>query len=171
MNVAVAVSCTVLPRVTVAPAEVQLSDPEAQLMAIDFTATLEMVKVVCALFEPSVALMVVEPSATAVASPALLMVATEGADEVQVEALVTSCVFRLPKVAVAVNCWVFFVPAELFSAMVGFTGDKAIEAMELASTKKSPQLSSSARLSSSATVPPTLILDGLCIRSQHSGAK
>jgi len=55
----------------------------------------------------ALAVIVVVPAPTAVASPEALTVATEGALEVQVTLLVTSCVegwFALPNVPAAVNC-------------------------------------------------------------------
>src|SRR5262249_42028048 len=152
LKVAVAVSCTLPLRLTVAPVEEQFSEPAPQPMATDFTATVAMVSVVCALLLPSVAVMVVEPRLTAVARPVLLLVATPLFDEVQVDLLVTSCCVWLPSVAVAVNCCVFLVPPELFRAMVGLAGVMAMEAMALASMKKSqlskaPTVTSAARLS------------------------
>ncbi len=50
------------------------------------------------------AVMVVVPSATPVASPELSMVATVGEEDVHVTCDVTSPDVLLPKVAVAVNC-------------------------------------------------------------------
>jgi hypothetical protein len=55
---------------------------------------------------PEVAVMVVVPAATAVASPLLLIVAVAGLDEVQVTELVISWVVPSENVPVAVNCWV-----------------------------------------------------------------
>jgi hypothetical protein len=54
------------------------------------------------------AVIVVVPSATPVANPELSMVAMPVVDEVQVTCEVTSPVLLLPKVAVALNCWVAF---------------------------------------------------------------
>src|SRR5208283_3672424 len=65
--------------------------------------------------------MVVLPAATPVARPALLMVATEGADEVQVADEVRFCLLPSLKVPVAVNCCWF--PA----AIDGLTGVTAID--------------------------------------------
>jgi len=74
---------------------------------------------------PKVAVIVVEPTATELASPwdppALLIVATPVADELQVTWVVRSCVVLSLKVPVAVNCRV--VPF----AMLGFVGVTAIE--------------------------------------------
>jgi hypothetical protein len=55
----------------------------------------------------ALAVMIVDPALTAVASPEALTVATEGVLEVQVTVLVTSCVegrFALPYIPTAVNC-------------------------------------------------------------------
>src|SRR6266702_4654885 len=71
---------------------------------------------------PSVAVIVVVPAATDVAKPcdppALLIVATEVLDELQVTWVVRSCVVLLLKVPVAVNCRV--VPFAILGA-VGVT--------------------------------------------------
>jgi hypothetical protein len=58
------------------------------------------------LIVPEVAVMVVLPVATLVASPPLLTVAIEIAEEVQVEVEVSVCVVPLLYVPVAVNCCV-----------------------------------------------------------------
>lgn len=55
---------------------------------------------------PDVAVMVVVPTPTAVASPAALIVAAEEEDEAQIAVLVKSCVLPSVYVPVAVNCWV-----------------------------------------------------------------
>src|SRR5262252_3578707 len=55
---------------------------------------------------PSVAEMVVAPAATAVASPAGLIVATAVADDANVTWLVRSSVLESEYVPVAVYCWV-----------------------------------------------------------------
>ena len=59
---------------------------------------------------PDVAVIVVEPAATGVANPlkpaALLMVATDAADELQVTVVVRFCVELSEYVPVAVNCLV-----------------------------------------------------------------
>jgi hypothetical protein len=52
------------------------------------------------------AMMVVVPSLTAVANPALLIVATPVADEDQVATVVKICCAESASVPVAVNCWV-----------------------------------------------------------------
>jgi hypothetical protein len=55
----------------------------------------------------ALAVMIVEPALTAVASPEALTVATDGVLEVQVTELVIFCVegrFALPYVPIAVNC-------------------------------------------------------------------
>ncbi|HZW93196.1 MAG TPA: hypothetical protein VFF64_09615, partial [Candidatus Eremiobacteraceae bacterium] len=73
------------------------------------------------LIVPDLAVMVALPGATAVASPALLIVATAAFDEVQVAVLVRFCVVPLLYVPVAVNCCVY--PA----ATEGVAGVTAIE--------------------------------------------
>jgi hypothetical protein len=74
---------------------------------------------------PEVAVIVAVPAATAVALPlvpaALLMVAKDAADELQVTEVVRSCVVLSEKVPVAVNCWV--VPR----AMLGLVGVTAMD--------------------------------------------
>jgi hypothetical protein len=83
------------------------------------------VVVPCTLVAGSVAVIVVEPVATDVAmpaeAPALLMVATDGADELQVTDAVRFCVVLFEYVPVAVNC--FVVPL----AMLGLAGVTAME--------------------------------------------
>ena len=64
------------------------------------------VKVVEPLIAPKAASIVVCPTATAVASPVVLIVATPGADELHAAALVTLCVLASLYVPVAVNCCV-----------------------------------------------------------------
>jgi hypothetical protein len=56
---------------------------------------------------PDLAVMVALPCATLVASPPLLTVATDFADDVQVAVLVRFCVVPLLYVPVAVNCCVY----------------------------------------------------------------
>jgi hypothetical protein len=56
------------------------------------------------LIDPTVALIVVVPSATSVASPSLTMVATPGFEELQVTELVKFCVLPSLSKPVAVNC-------------------------------------------------------------------
>ena len=53
---------------------------------------------------PDVAVIVVEPAATEIANPILLIVATAGMAELQVAAVVRSCVVLSEYVPVAVNC-------------------------------------------------------------------
>ena len=78
------------------------------------------VRVVLPEMPPNVAVMVVDPTATGVANPfepaALLMAATDDADEPQVTAVVRFCVEPSEYVPVTVNCWV--VP----NAMLGLDG-------------------------------------------------
>jgi hypothetical protein len=75
---------------------------------------------------PSIAaVMVVEPTARAVANPlepaVLLIEATAPSDELQVTCVVRSCVEPSEYLPVAVNCWV--VPR----AILGLTGDTSME--------------------------------------------
>src|SRR6185369_11757426 len=74
---------------------------------------------------PDVAMMVVVPAARAVALPfvpaALLMVALVASEELQVTAVVRSCVLLSEKVPVAVNCW------DVALAMTGFVGVTAMD--------------------------------------------
>jgi hypothetical protein len=70
---------------------------------------------------PDVAVIVVEPAATPVANPPLLMVATPVFDEFHATDAVRSCVLLFEYVPVAINCCVLPV------AIVGFTGVTAME--------------------------------------------
>src|SRR5208283_2644235 len=74
-------------------------------MAIDVRAGVT-VKAVDPLIEPEVAVKVVDPTATPVANPLLLMVAAAGFDELQVAEAVRLLVVPLEYVPVAVNCCV-----------------------------------------------------------------
>lgn len=96
---------------------------------------------------PDVAVMVLVPTATAVASPVLLMVAMLGAEEVQVTCELTLPVVLLPKVAVAVNCCV------AFGRIMALAGDSEIDTIVSAEGKNPPQL-----LSSKAARTPALSL-------------
>ena len=62
------------------------------------------VRLVLPEMEPEVARMVVDPVPTAVARPAVLIVATVPAEELHVAVLVRFCVVPSLKVPVAVNC-------------------------------------------------------------------
>jgi hypothetical protein len=64
------------------------------------------VRVVLPEILPEVALTVVDPKATAVARPPLLIVATDVSDELQVTCMVISLLVPSEYVPVAVNCWV-----------------------------------------------------------------
>lgn len=81
---------------------------------------------------PDFAVMFVVPSATPVASPPALMVATLGADDIQVTCDVTSRTELLPNVPVAVNCCV---PVGTIWA---FAGESAIEMMVSEEGKNPP---------------------------------
>ena len=87
------------------------------------------------------AVMVVLPRATAVASPEVSMVATLVEDDSQVTCEVTSPVVLLPKVAVAVNC------AVVVGVIHALVGDNASAVMESEAGKNPLQL-----LRSTATV-------------------
>jgi hypothetical protein len=110
-NVPVALNCWVPPTATVGL---------AGWTAIELSVAEETVKVVEATTFPDVAEIVVEPAATAVATPlvpaVLLMVAAALLVELQVTEEVRSCVVLSEKVPMAVNCW------EVSRAMVGFAG-------------------------------------------------
>jgi len=54
--------------------------------------------------ESNIAVMVVEPTSTAVASPVLLIVAVVILDELQIADVVKSCVLPQPNIPLAVNC-------------------------------------------------------------------
>jgi hypothetical protein len=83
-------------------------------IAIDCTAGVTEIEIRCAattvrsevsVKEPTLAVKVVEPAATVVASPDALMVAVAGVEEVQVTPLVKSKLVPSVYVAVAVYCW------------------------------------------------------------------
>jgi hypothetical protein len=84
------------------------------------------VRVVFAETSPEVAVMVVVPAVTAVASPLLSTVATAVLEELQVTEMVTSWVVPSEKVPVAVNCWVV-PPGTLGLAGVTAMEDKVAE--------------------------------------------
>jgi hypothetical protein len=113
---------------------------------------------------PDFAVMVVDPKATAVASPELSIVATLVEEDSHVTCDVTSLVVSFPKVPVAVNCWV--VPG----VIIALVGDSEIETMLPAAGKKPPQLLSSTAARNPAPSLPshfnrcTLII----LRSQNS---
>jgi hypothetical protein len=95
LNVPVAVNCKVRPGV---------SDGFAGVTVIDDKMAAETVSVADPEMLPEVALIVVVPTATAVASPAALMVAVAGVPEAHVTLVVMFCVVPLLSVPVAVNC-------------------------------------------------------------------
>ena len=76
----------------------------AGVTAIDERVGAVTVRIVEPVMEPDVAVIVVLPCATDVASPALLIVAMLVADEAQVTVPVRFCVLPLEYVPVAVNC-------------------------------------------------------------------
>lgn len=84
------------------------------------------VRVVFAETSPEVAVMVVVPAVTAVASPLLSTVATAVLEELQVTKMATSWVVPSEKVPVAVNCWVV-PPGTLGLAGVTTMEDKVAE--------------------------------------------
>ncbi len=115
-KIPVAVNCSVVPRATRGLVGVT---------AMDLSVAELTIRVVEPEMLPEVAVMVAVPAATDVACPlepaALLIVATDAADELQVTDVVMSCVLLSEKVPVAENCSV--VPG----AMPGLVGVTAIE--------------------------------------------
>ncbi len=101
-KVAVAVNCWVWPE----DSEMVGLDGEMVMAVTVLLLTVNVALAVTLLLD--LAVIVVVPSATPVANPELLMVATPVDEEVQVTVEETSPVLLLPKVAVAVNCWVAF---------------------------------------------------------------
>lgn len=97
------------------------SDAPIGLTAIESKIAELTVSFVEPLMLPDAALMVVLPWAIAVANPPALIVATAAVEEVQVTALVTSCMLPSLKVPAAANCCIC--PA----AMEGFAGATAID--------------------------------------------
>jgi hypothetical protein len=110
--VPVAVNCCVLPFTI---------DGFAGVTAIDTSVAAVTVSVVLPETVPEVAWMVVDPVPTALASPAVLIVATPAAEELHVAVLVRFCVLASVYVPVAVNCCV------LPLAIDGFAGVTAID--------------------------------------------
>lgn len=110
-RVAVAVNCCVMPTAMVGFTGV-----------IAMAVTVAEVRVVEPVIPLKVALMVVEPVATAVAVPAGVIVAHPGFDELQLTRLVKSWLTLLDKTPVALNCWM--VPTML----VGSTGVSVMDA-------------------------------------------
>ena len=110
-KVPVAVNCRVVPRAMLGFVGVTAMDTRVAGVTV---------RIVDPETLPNVAVIVDVPAATEVAFPlepeALLMVATDVTDELQVTNVVRSCVVLSEKVPVAVNCWV--VP----SAMLGLVG-------------------------------------------------
>jgi hypothetical protein len=93
--------------------------------AMETSAAGVTVKVVLPVIPPELAVIVVAPGVSDVAKPmvpgALLMVATDVEDELQITVVVRFCVVPSSKVPVAVNCWL--VP----KAMLGLVGVTAME--------------------------------------------
>src|ERR1019366_4744196 len=89
--------------------------------AIDTSTAAVTVSVVEPVMLPSVALMLEAPFATLVASPAALIVATLGPDELHAAVLVRVCVLPSLYVPVAVNCCVVPAPIEASPAAVTVT--------------------------------------------------
>jgi hypothetical protein len=106
--------------------------------------------------EPDVAVIVVVPIPVPVASPELSIVATTGAEEVQLTGEVRSWVLLSEYVPVAVNCW--FVP----SAMDALDGETEIETRTGAVTVSGTE----------ALIEPTaaVILAAPCVRPEASPA-
>ncbi len=97
---------------------------------------------------PDLAVMLLVPSATAVARPVVLMVAMLVADETHVTVELTSPVELLPNVAVAVYCWVV---VGLIWALVG---EIASETMVVEEGKNPPQLATIKVTKSAAAIWP-----------------
>src|SRR5262249_34246892 len=112
LKVPVALNCFVPPTVTVGFGGVT---------AIDWSTTAVTVSVVEPETAPLVALIVLVPAFTAVASPVALIAAVAGVPDVHVTVLVKSCVVPSLKVPVALNC---FVPP---TVTVGFGGVTAMD--------------------------------------------
>jgi hypothetical protein len=116
LNIPVAVNCCVVPKEM---------DELAGVSSIETSAAAVTVNVVVPVIEPEVAIIVVEPVLTALASPAetavLLIVATVVRAELHCTVFVMFCVLPLLNVPVAMNCCV--VPR----GMLGIAGVTAIE--------------------------------------------
>src|SRR6266478_1851567 len=97
LNVPVAVNCWVVPLGI---------EGLAGVTAMDTSVATVTVSVVEPVTLPEVAWMVALPVPAAVASPAVLLLATVALSEVQVTELVRFCVLVSLNVPVAVNCWV-----------------------------------------------------------------
>ena len=93
----------------------------AGVTAIDWRVVAVTVSTVDPLMEPSVAEMVEVPVPTAVARPAVVIVATDVVAEAQLTWPVRSCVVLSLYVPVAVNCWVSPL------AMLGLAGVTVID--------------------------------------------
>jgi len=102
--------------------------------------------------EPTDAVTVELPTATAVAKPVLLTVATLAADEFQTAVLLTSCVLLSVNVPVAVNCWV--IPA----GTVALAGITAIELKAAALTVRAAEPDIKAEVAETVTLPNATLL-------------
>jgi hypothetical protein len=78
------------------------------------------------LIDPTVALIVVVPSATSVASPSLTTVATPGFEELQVTELVKFCVLPSLSKPVAVNCWLTAFGMDSFAGVIDMETSAAV---------------------------------------------
>ena len=107
--VPVAVNCIVLPRAI---------EGLTGVISIETNWAAVTVKVVLPAIAPDVAVIVVEPTASDVARPLLLIVATPVFDELQTTCPVKSCVVASVNVPVAINC--FVVPLAI-DGLVGVT--------------------------------------------------
>jgi hypothetical protein len=100
-------------------------DPTAMLAGVGVTVTAVTLRVTVSVAEPwtpvRIAVTVVDPAATPVATPAAFTVATAGLEVVQLTAPVTSAVVLSLYVAVARNCCV------ALAAMLGAAGVTAME--------------------------------------------
>jgi hypothetical protein len=122
--VAVAVNCCVEPESTVAL---------VGAIVMELTTLLLTVRVVLWVMPLSVAVIVVLPSATAVARPEAAIVAIAGLEEVQVAVVVMSRVVPSPKTPLAENCCVAAGLIEAFKGLI------VNEATSLGLIKKPPQ--------------------------------
>ena len=89
----------------------------AGVTATDTSVAAFTVSVVLPEMEPEVARIVVEPAPTAVARPAVLIVATAPVEELHVAVLVRSCVVPSLNVPVALNCCVWPLVIEEFAGV------------------------------------------------------
>jgi hypothetical protein len=107
---------------------------------IDISGTSVTISAVDALTVPDVALMSVVPSASGMTRPPAFTVATVGASEDQVTALVTSCVLPSVKVPAAVNCSVLSKESEGFAGLNTIDTNTAGLTVKIVEPKIVPEL-------------------------------